>query len=55
MIETKLTLLAATVFHSNCDHFDVRDNNVMNTNKEQSSTRGRGGIYVETDTTDELK
>lgn len=35
------------VFVQKCDHFDVRDNNVLNNNKEQSSERGRGGIYVE--------
>ncbi|OJT57508.1 right-handed parallel beta-helix repeat-containing protein [Bacillus licheniformis] len=35
------------VFVQKCDHFDVRDNNVLNNNKEQSSERGRGAIYVE--------
>ncbi|MED4409674.1 right-handed parallel beta-helix repeat-containing protein [Bacillus licheniformis] len=35
------------IFVQKCDYFDVRDNNVLNNNKEQSSERGRGGIYVE--------
>ncbi|WP_396583185.1 right-handed parallel beta-helix repeat-containing protein [Bacillus sp. SG20033] len=35
------------IFVQKCDHFDVRDNNVLNNNKEQGSGRGRGGIYVE--------
>ncbi|MEC0752109.1 right-handed parallel beta-helix repeat-containing protein [Bacillus haynesii] len=35
------------IFIQNCDYFDVRQNNVLNTNKEQDSERGRGGVYVD--------
>lgn len=35
------------IYVQNCDNFDVRDNNVFNTNKEQNSQVGRGGVFVE--------
>lgn len=34
------------IYVQNCDYFDIRDNNIYNTNKEQDSSTGRGGIYV---------
>lgn len=34
------------IYVQNCDYFDVCDNNIFNTNKEQDKTKGRGGIYV---------
>ncbi|MCP1149430.1 right-handed parallel beta-helix repeat-containing protein [Bacillus sp. 1735sda2] len=34
------------IYVQNTDYFDVCDNNIFNTNKEQDKAKGRGGIYV---------
>lgn len=35
------------IYVQNCDNFDVRNNNIFNTNIEQDSSKDRGGVFVE--------